>query len=200
MMPDAGPLPMHVVAFNGSPRLRGNTHRALEIVVEELLKEGISGEVIDICEKEILPCKACGSCMRNKDRKCVRTEDDINLYVQKMSEADAIIIGSPTYFGNMTAQMKAFIDRTGFVSRANGDLLKRKVGASVAVNRRSGALATFNSMNDFFLIGQMIVVGSSYWNVAMALQPGEINNDAEGVKTMQDLGRNMAWLLKKVSR
>lgn len=191
---------MHVVAFNGSPRLRGNTHRALEIVVEELLKEGISGEVIDICEKEILPCKACGSCMRNKDRKCVRTEDDINLYVQKMSEADAIIIGSPTYFGNMTAQMKAFIDRTGFVSRANGDLLKRKVGASVAVNRRSGALATFNSMNDFFLIGQMIVVGSSYWNVAMALQPGEINNDAEGVKTMQDLGRNMAWLLKKVSR
>ena len=190
---------MHVLAVNGSPRLNGNTRKALEIVLDELRKEGISGEVINICEKEVHGCKACGACGRNKDKRCVRTEDDLNLYVEKMCAADGIILGSPTYFGNMTAQMKAFIDRAGFVGRANGDLYKRKVGAAVAINRRAGALATFNAMNDFFLIGQMIVVGSTYWNIGVGLKPGEVLDDAEGVKTMKDLGQNMAWLLKKVA-
>jgi multimeric flavodoxin WrbA len=191
---------MHVVAFNGSPRLNGNTRKALELVLEELKKEGITGEVINICEKEVHGCKACGACGRNKDKRCVRTEDDVNIYVEKMCAADGIILGSPTYFGNMTAQMKAFIDRTGYVGRANGDLYKRKIGAAIAINRRAGSLATFNAMNDFFLIGQMIVVGSTYWNVGTALKPGEIADDVEGVKTMRDLGQNMAWLLKKTVR
>jgi multimeric flavodoxin WrbA len=191
---------MHVVAFNGSPRLNGNTRKALELVLEELKKEGITGEVINICEKEVHGCKACGVCGRNKDKRCVRTEDDVNIYVEKMCAADGIILGSPTYFGNMTSQMKAFIDRTGYVGRANGDLYKRKIGAAIAINRRAGSLATFNAMNDFFLIGQMIVVGSTYWNVGTALKPGEIADDVEGVKTMRDLGQNMAWLLKKTVR
>lgn len=189
---------MHVVAFNGSPRLEGNTHRALEIVLEELRKEGVSGEVLDICKEDVRGCKACGACGRNKDRRCICGDDAINEYIERMSVADGILLGSPTYFGNMTGQMKCFIDRVGFVGRANGDLFKGKVGAAVAINRRAGALATFNAMNDFFLIGQMIVVGSTYWNVGMALKPGDIEGDKEGVETMRNLGRNMASLLKKM--
>jgi multimeric flavodoxin WrbA len=190
---------MRVLAVNGSPRLNGNTRKALEIVLGELKAAGIEGEIINICEKDIHGCKACGACGRNKDKRCIRTDDDVNAYIEKMCAADGIILGSPTYFGNMTAQMKAFIDRAGFVGRANGDLYKRKVAAAVAINRRAGALEAFNSMNDFFLIGQMIVVGSTYWNVGTALKPGEISEDVEGVKTMKDLGQNMAWLLKKVA-
>lgn len=191
---------MHIVAFNGSPRRGGNTHHALEIVIEELDKAGVSGEIINICEKEVRGCKACGACGRNKDRRCVRDEDDINEYVEKMCAADGILLGSPTYFGNMSGQMKCFIDRTGYVARANGDLFKGKVGAAVAINRRAGGLATFNALNDFFLIGQMVVVGSTYWNIGLGLKPGDIDGDKEGVETMRNLGRNMAVLLTKMRR
>ena len=183
---------MQVIAFNGSPRLKGNTQMALEIVLEELRANGIGGELVNICESDILGCKACGACGRTKDRRCERADDDLNSHIAKMCAADGILLGSPTYFGNMTGQMKCFIDRAGFVARANGDLFKDKVGAAVAVNRRAGALATFNAMNDFFLIGQMIVVGSTYWNVATALKPGDMEADKEGVETMRNLGRNMA--------
>jgi multimeric flavodoxin WrbA len=116
-----------------------------------------------------------------------------------MAAADGIIIGSPVYFGSMNAQTKAFIDRTGYVNRSNGDLFKRKVGAAVAVNRRAGSLATFQEINNFFLIGQMVVVGSSYWNVLTALRPGEVEKDEEGLQTMRDLGKNMAWAIKRLA-
>lgn len=192
------PITMKVVAFNGSPRVNGNTHQALEVVLAELGKEGVDTQLIDICREDLRPCRACGSCGRNKDERCVLADDRLNEYVQLMKEADGIIIGSPVYFGNMTAQTKAFVDRAFFVGRANGDMFRRKVGAAVAVNRRAGALDTFNEINKLFLISQMIVPGSSYWNVATALKPGDIASDEEGLQTMRTLGRNMAWLLKKL--
>ena len=132
---------MKVIAFNGSPRTNGNTNRALEIVLEEIAKEGIETELVQMGSEDISPCQACGVCGQKKDRKCKRKDDKVNEWVEKMAAADGIIIGSPVYFGSMNAQTKAFIDRIGYVNRANGDLFKRKVGASVAVNRRAGALA-----------------------------------------------------------
>jgi multimeric flavodoxin WrbA len=190
---------MKVIAFNGSPRKNGNTNQALQTALEELSREGIETELVQMGSEDIAPCQACGLCGQKKDRRCKRKDDKVNEWVEKMAAADGIIIGSPVYFGSMSAQTKAFIDRVGYVNRANGDLFKRKVGASVAVNRRAGALATFQEMNNFFLIGQMIVVGSSYWNVATALKPGDMDKDEEGLITMRDLGRNMAWVLKRIS-
>ncbi len=189
---------MKVVAFNGSPRVNGNTHQALEFVLEELKREGFETELIDICREDLKPCRACGSCGKNKDERCVLTEDRLNEYVQKMKAADGMIIGSPVYFGNMTAQTKAFLDRAFYVARANGDMFRLKVGAAVAVNRRAGALDTFDEINKLYLISQMIVPGSSYWNTITALKPGDIAADEEGIRTMKTLGKNMAWLLKKL--
>ncbi|OPY32550.1 MAG: Iron-sulfur flavoprotein [Methanomassiliicoccales archaeon PtaU1.Bin124] len=189
---------MKVVAFNGSPRKNGNTAQSLQIVLEEVKAEGIEVELVNIAQEHLEPCHACGACGRNKDRKCIY-DDRLNEYVEMMAKADGILLGSPTYFGTMSAQMKAFIDRAGFVNRANGDLFKRKVGAAVAVNRRAGAIQAFSDMNYFFLIGHMIVPGSSYWNVVNALKPGEVHLDEEGVRTMKDLGKNMAWLIKKLN-
>jgi multimeric flavodoxin WrbA len=190
---------MKVVAFNGSPRKNGNTSIALQIALDELKSEGIDTELVQFGSEGVEDCTACLACAKNKDRKCIIDSDNLNKYIEKMIEADGAILGSPVYFGNVTGQMKAFIDRVGYVSRANGDLFKRKVGAAVAVNRRAGALATFADLNNFFLIGQWIVVGSSYWNVATALKPGEILNDKEGLDTLKTLGKNMAWLLKKLA-
>jgi multimeric flavodoxin WrbA len=190
---------MKIIAFNGSPRKNGNTRRALEIVLEEITKEGIETELIDIADKKLEPCHACNGCKRNKDRKCVFNKDDLNLWLEKIYAADGFIIGSPTYYGDMTPNMKAFIDRTGYVSMWNGNLLKRKVGAAVAVNRRAGALATFQNMNNLFLISEMIVPGSRYWNVVTAMDPGDAEKDAEGMEIMRTLGKNIAWLVKKLN-
>ena len=189
---------MKVIAFNGSPRVGGNTHHALQVVLDELKKEGFQTELVDICREELRPCRACGSCGRNKDERCVLAEDRLNEYVQRMKDADGMIIGSPTYFGNMTAQTKAFVDRAFYVARSNGDMFRRKVGAAVAVNRRAGALDTFDEINKLFLISQMIIPGSSYWNTVTALKPGEASLDEEGMRTLRTLGRNMSWLLKKL--
>ena len=189
---------MKVVAINGSPRVNGNNHQALEFVHEAQRKEGIETELIDICREDLRPCRACGSCGKNKDERCVMADDRLNEYVQKMKAADGMIVGSPVYFGNMTAQTKAFLDRAFYVARANGDMFRLKVGAAVAVNRRAGALDTFDEINKLYLISQMIVPGSSYWNTITALKPGDIATDEEGIRTMRTLGKNMAWLLKKL--
>jgi multimeric flavodoxin WrbA len=189
---------MKVIAFNGSPRLKGNTHQALSTVLEEISQQGIETQIVNICENEIHGCKACGACFKNKDLQCIMKDDKINEYVDMIDKSQGILIGSPVYFGSLSSQTKAFIDRVGYVNRANGDLFKHKVGAAVAINRRAGALETLNQINNFFLIGQMIVPGSSYWNVGTALRQGEFANDTEGVNTMRNLGQNIAWLLKKL--
>jgi len=190
---------MKVMAFNGSARKDGNTSILLNMVFEELKAEGIETEMYSLAGKPIQGCIACFKCFEKKDKRCAVEKDIINECIQKMIEADGILLGSPTYFADVSAGMKALIERCGMVSRANGDMLKRKVGAGVVAVRRAGAMHVFNSLNSFFLINQMVIPGSSYWNLAIGRQPGEVNNDLEGVQTMKNLGKNMAWLLKKIS-
>ena len=188
---------MKVVAFNGSARKDGNTAILLNIVLGELQKEDIETHLIQLNGECIRGCSACMGCFRTKNKKCVIKDDHVNQYIEKMLEADAIILGSPVYFADTSANMKALIERAGMVAKANDDMFKRKAGASVAAVRRAGATHTFSSMNYFFLISQMIVVGSSYWNVGRGLAPGDVHDDKEGIQTMKNLGINMAWLLKK---
>ena len=190
---------MKVIAFNGSARKDGNTSILLNMVFEELKAEGIETEIYSLAGKPIQGCIACFKCFEKKDKRCAVEKDIINECIQKMLEADGILLGSPTYFADVSAGMKALIERCGMVSRANGDMLKRKVGAGVVAVRRAGAMHVFSSLNSFFLINQMIIPGSSYWNLGIGRQPGEVNNDLEGVQTMKNLGKNMAWLLKKIS-
>ena len=190
---------MKVIAFNGSPRVAGNTGRALEYILEELRAEGIETEMIDMGLEVIDPCNVCQTCLQNTDGRCLIETDNVNQWFDKMKAADGIIIGSPVYFGGVTAQTKAFIDRVGKLAKANNDVFKRKVGAAVAVHRRAGALNTFNEINLFFLIGQMIVVGSDYWNIGVGYNRGDIEKDEEAEKTMRTLGKNMAWVLNKLA-
>jgi len=190
---------MKVVAFNGSPRKEGNTFQSLQIVMAELQKEGIETELIQVGGKALHGCTACYGCYKNKDRECVIKKDDLNTYVAKMIEADGIIIGSPVYFSNVTSEVKAFMDRAGLVARANDYLLDKKVGAAVLAVRRAGATFAFSAINFFFFIQQMIVPGSIYWNLAIGREPGEVQNDEEGILTFKTLGQNMSWLLKKIN-
>ncbi len=189
---------MKVVAFNGSARREGNTKILLETVLGEIRKEGIETELISLSGKNVAGCIACFKCFERKNRRCAVENDEMNYFIEKMLEADGILLGSPTYFADLTANMKALIERAGMVARANSDMFRRKVGAGVVAVRRAGSVHVFNSMNYFFLIGQMIVPGSSYWNLGIGRQPGEVADDSEGMQTMVNLGRNMAWLLKKI--
>ena len=190
---------MKVVAINGSARKDGNTAILINRALAALEAEGIETEMIQLSGKTIRGCTACGKCFENKDKKCVVDNDPLNEYVAKMLEADGIILGSPTYFADLTPELKAVIDRAGFVCRANGNLLKNKVGAAVVAVRRAGAIHAFDSINHFFLISEMIIPGSSYWNIGFGLKKGDAENDEEGLETMQQLGKNMAWLLKKIN-
>ncbi|HIJ79420.1 MAG: flavodoxin family protein [Desulfobulbaceae bacterium] len=189
---------MKVVAFNGSARKGGNTSQLLSRVLDELTMLGIETELVELAGTSLPGCIACYRCFKQKNCRCVVENDIVNDCLSKMMEADGILLGSPTYFADVSATMKALIERCGMVSRANDDLLRRKVGAGVVAVRRAGAYQVFNSLNAFFLIGQMIVVGSSYWNIGIGREMGDVVNDEEGMKTMRDLGRNMAWLLHKI--
>ena len=189
---------MKVIAFNGSARKDGNTAILVRHVLRELETAGIETELIQLAGSRIHGCIACMKCFENKDQRCSVKDDNVNDCIEKMLGADGIILGSPTYFANVSTEMKALIDRAGMVSRANNDMLSRKVGAAVVAARRAGAIHVFNSINHFFFIGQMVVPGSSYWNIGMGREKGEVEKDEEGVQTMENLGRNMAWLLKKL--
>ena len=189
---------MKVVAFNGSPRKDGNTAILIRAVFAELEAAGIETELVQIGGQPIRGCLACGKCKENKDQRCIQSKDIINDCLQKMIQADGIIIGSPTYFGDVTAETKAFIDRTGYVSRANGLLLERKVGAGLSAVRRAGSIHVLGSINHFFLLNNMIILGSTYWNLGIGREIGDVESDAEGMQTMRDLGQNMVWLLGKL--
>jgi multimeric flavodoxin WrbA len=191
---------MKVVAFNGSPRRNGNTSMLLEAVIAELKEAGIETEIVQLGGRKIHGCIACYKCFENKDGRCAVDNDVLNEFVGKMVEADGIIIGSPTYFANVTTEVKALIDRSGLVSIANGRTLARKVGAAVVAVRRAGAVTTFDAINKFFLINGMIVPGSVYWNLGIGLGEGEVKGDDEGMDTMRALGENMAWLLGKIGK
>ncbi|MCD4806704.1 MAG: flavodoxin family protein [Methanococcoides sp.] len=190
---------MKVVAFNGSPRKEGNTSLLLKHVLLELEDEGIETEIIQIGDNPLRGCTACMKCFENKDEQCVIKSDIVNDCIKKMVEADGIIIASPTYFADVNAETKALIERAGFVAKANDDLFKRKVGAAVVAARRGGAIHAFDSINHLFTISQMIIPGSSYWNIGIGFLPVDVEADMEGIQTMQTLGQNMAWLLKKLN-
>lgn len=188
---------MKVIAFNGSPRKKGNTYHAIQTVFGVLKKKGIETELIQLGGADIRGCRACYKCFEKKNRKCIQN-DAFNLFVKKMEEADGIILGSPTYFCNVSTELKALIDRAGLVSIANEYILRRKVGAAVVAMRRAGAAHVYSSINYFFGINHMIIPGSSYWNLGIGLKPGDILKDKEGLATFRDLGANMAWLLEKL--
>ena len=189
---------MKVIAINGSARKQGNTAILINHVFGELEKEGIETELVELASKKIQGCTACYKCFETKDRKCALKNDIVNDCIEKMVEADGIILGSPTYFADITSEMKALIERAGFTSMANNLMFKRKVGAAVVAVRRGGAIHAFDSINHFFHINQMIVPGSSYWNVGIGREIGDVDKDEEGIRNMKNLGENMAWLLKKI--
>ena len=189
---------MEVVAFCGSARRKGNTALLLNTVLEPLAEAGAKTELVELAGSKMGGCTACMVCFKEQDGTCAVKKDMLNECVDKMSRADAVILGSPTYFADVSAEMKALIDRSGMVGRANDHLYKRKIGASVVAVRRAGGIHAFDTMNHFFLINQMIIVGSSYWNIGIGRDKGEVAEDQEGMETMRHLGENMAWLLKKI--
>lgn len=191
---------MKVVAFNGSARKDGNTAILVETLFGELKKEKIQTELVQLAGKKIHGCIACGKCFEKKDGLCAIKGDIANECIEKMVEAEGIILASPTYFADVSTEMKALIDRSGYVAKANDDMFRRKVGAAVVAVRRGGAIHAFDTMNHFFFISQMVVPGSSYWNVGIGLESGDVNEDEEGLATMKTLGANMAWVMKKLNK
>ncbi len=189
---------MKVIAFNGSARKGANTAILLGYVLRELEKEGIETELVELSGAKIHGCLACRKCSTRKDRRCSQDDDMGNVYIGKMAEADGILLGSPTYVADISPEIKALIDRACLVSKANGGMFRRKIGAAVVAVRRAGAMHAFDALNHFFLINEMIIPGSSYWNIGIGLDPGDVEKDEEGIRTMKVLGQNIAWLLKKV--
>ena len=190
---------MKVVAINGSPRPEGNTSRLLGMVAEELRREGIEVETVQLGGHAVRGCTGCGRCAKNRDGQCSNRSDVVAECIGKMREADGILIGTPTYFSNVSTEVKALIDRSGVVAGANGNMFARKVGAAVVAVRRAGATDAFDAVNKLFLKSEMVVPGATYWNLGVGREPGEVEGDAEGRRTMESLGRNMAWLLKKLA-
>jgi multimeric flavodoxin WrbA len=188
---------MKVVAFNGSARKDGNTSILLGYVMKELQAEGIQTELMDLSGKKIHGCIACRTCAVRKDGCCGQADDDGNALIDMMIAADGVLLGSPTYVADVSPEIKALIDRATMVTRANGGLLRRKIGAAVVAVRRAGGMHAFDTLNHFFQINEMIIPGSSYWNIGVGRDKGDVEKDVEGVETMKTLGRNMAWLLKK---
>jgi multimeric flavodoxin WrbA len=187
-----------IVAFNGSARKHGNTEILLRYVLAELEKESFETELVQMSGAKIHGCIACRTCSSRKDGRCGQNDDMGNVYIEKMAQADAILLGSPTYVADVSPEIKALIDRACLVSKANGGMFRHKVGAAVVAVRRAGAIHAFDALNHFFLISEMIIPGSSYWNIGIGREPGDVEKDEEGIQTMKVLGRNMAWLLKRV--
>jgi multimeric flavodoxin WrbA len=187
---------MKVTGFNGSARDDGNTAIIMRLVLDELGKEGIGTELIQFGAKDIAPCRGCFAC---RDRKnCFALKDDFSECFDKMVASDGILLGSPVYSADVTAKMKAFLERAGVVVATNPALLKHKVGAAVSAERRGGGLTAVDTMNHFFMNKEMIIAGSTYWNFVIGRNIGEVMQDEEGIRNMKNLGQNMAWLLKRL--
>ena len=187
---------MKVLGINSSARKGGNTAILINKVFEELNKEGIETELIEFAGQVIEPCKACWACGGQKN--CVHKKDRFQEVFDKMKEADGILLGSPVYSANISANMQAFLERAAVVTDMNrdADLFKHKVGAAVTAVRRGGAVSAVDAMNHFFLNHEMFVAGSIYWNTAYGQMPGDVKKDQEGLDNMANLGKNMAYLLK----
>jgi len=190
---------MKVVAVNGSARKNGNTAMLVEAVFAPLRAAGIECEMIELRGKDIRGCTACGKCSEKKDGRCYGRKDDGNAVIEKMGSADGLILASPVYFADVSTEMKAIMDRAGYVARSKREMFARKPGAAVVAVRRAGAMHAFDTMNHFFGISEMVTVGSSYWNIGIGREKGEVEHDVEGMRTMTRLGENMAWLLAKLA-
>lgn len=190
---------MKVIGFNGSSRKKGNTACSMNTVFAELEKAGIETEMILVGTEKIQGCIACRGCAKNQNEACTIEDDPVNAWIQKMKAADGILFGSPVHFSGVAGTMKAFLDRAFFVSSMNGGLFRHKVGAAVAAVRRSGGISTVDCMNHYISYAEMIMPSSNYWNVAHGLNPGEMEQDAEGKQIMAVLGRNMAWLMRIIA-
>ena len=190
---------MKVIALNASARKDGNTAILLNTVLDELKNEGIKTDMIQLAGKTLRGCTACNKCMKTLDRHCAIKKDMLNDIIDQMLSADGILLGSPTYFSDVTGNMRGFIERSGRVSRANDYMLKRKVGVGVVAVRRAGAIPAFTGIFLYLHYMQMVIPGSSYWNVGIGRDIGDVLKDEEGLQTMKALGQNMAWLLKKVA-
>ena len=185
---------MRAIAINGSPRSGGNTETLLKRVLEPLAQAGWETEFIQLGGKPIRGCRACYQCFKAKNSRCGQKADAFDVCLEKMIGADAIILGSPTYFTDVSAEMKALLDRAGLVAVANGSLFRRKIGAAVVAVRRGGGTHAFDTINHMFLMSGAIVPGSTYWNLGFGLDKGEVNKDEEGLRNMDVLGQTIAWL------
>ena len=190
---------MKVVAINGSPRAEGNTALALGEMARELAASGIETEILHIGDKAIRGCLACGACGRNKDERCSITNDPVNDAIQKMKAADAIVLGSPVHYAGIAGTMKSFCDRAFYVAAHNGGLFTGKVGASVVAVRRSGGSVAWQGLNFYLTISQMAIAGSSYWSIVHGTLPGDVAQDAEGLQTVRNAAKNIAWMLSQRS-
>jgi multimeric flavodoxin WrbA len=186
---------MKVIAFNGSPRKDGNTTTLISYLLREIEKEGIETELIQLSAKAIHGCVACYKCFENQNQRCAVNNDAVNEYIEKLITAQGIVLGSPSYFQDVTAEMKALIDRAGFVGLANGKMYKNKVGASLSCFRRSGGMHTVETMNHFFFSNEIIIAGRA---MSVAKDKGEVEKDEEGVQMAQTLGQKIAWMMKKL--
>ncbi len=188
---------MKVIAINGSPKAKGNTYHSLAIMGEEFTRQGIEMEIVHVGHKAIHGCIGCGRCAELRTEQCVSFPDDIvNELVQRMKDADGIILASPVYYSGVAGTMKCCIDRAFYVAGVNGGLFRHKIGAAISVQRRTGGSSTLDCLNHYFSISEMPVASSSYWNAIHGQKPGEVEQDEEGVQTLLNLAKNMAWLLK----
>jgi multimeric flavodoxin WrbA len=190
---------MKVLGISGSPRRGGNTDILVTLGLDVLAQEGIETEFLSLADRPVKPCMACRGCVQADGFRCVQEDPAFEGIIERFIAADAFLIGSPVYFGSATPQTMALLDRVGFVARMKENFLRRKLGAAIVVARRAGQNFTFAQLNYFFLINEMIVPGSSYWNMGVGLQQGDVNNDQEALATIRTLAANMAWLLKKLA-
>ncbi len=189
---------MKVLGISGSPRAGGNTELLVQLALDTLAQEGLETEFLSLADRPIKPCQACERCRGTNPPRCMQEDPAFEGIIDKFIDSHGILIGSPVYFGSATPQTMALLDRVGYVNRFAGNFLRRKVGAAIVVARRAGHNFTFAQINYFFLISEMIVPGSTYWNLAFGRGKGEVLNDQEGVETVKTLARNMAWVLKKL--
>ncbi len=190
---------MRVLGISGSPRRGGNTDILIDTALEVLAAEGVETEFLSLADRPIKPCVGCRGCFAADTIRCVQEDPAFEGVLEKFAAADGILVGSPVYFGSATPQVMAMLDRVGYVARKHPQLLRRKVGAAIVVARRAGQNFTFAQLNYFFLISEMIVPGATYWNVAFGREKGEVRNDAEGMETLRNVAKNMAWLLKQLA-
>lgn len=190
---------MRVLGISGSSRRGGNTDILIKRALDILEREGCETDFLSLAERPVKPCMACGGCFKQDEIRCVQNDPAFEGVLERFEAAQGILVGSPVYFGSATPQTMALLDRVGYVARRHPELLRHKVGAGIVVARRAGHNFTFAQLNYFFLIAEMIVPGSTYWNVAFGREKGEVEHDEEGLRTVDNLAANMAWLLKKLN-